>query len=58
MITYPTANGGSIDVTPVDTGLDLHVRDHAGRTLATVVMPRSEALLYLSQIKAEDHRIT
>jgi hypothetical protein len=43
MQTYTTANGGTIEATRRGLEIDLHVRDAAGRTVATVVLDEHDA---------------
>jgi 3-deoxy-D-arabino-heptulosonate 7-phosphate (DAHP) synthase len=40
--TIHTADGSSVNVTPRGLEFDLHVRDAAGRTVATVVMNQDD----------------
>lgn len=36
MITLPTGNGGTVEITCIGALVDIHVRDATGRTVATV----------------------
>ncbi|BDM70589.1 hypothetical protein HEK616_40760 [Streptomyces nigrescens] len=52
--TLYTADGHTISVSPVGDHYDLHVRDEAGRTLATVTMTPAE----LDALRAEIAGVT
>ncbi|MET8706507.1 hypothetical protein [Streptomyces californicus] len=43
MVTVPTRDGGTVEITRRGPLVDLHVRDAEGRTVATVVRRASEA---------------
>ena len=47
MRTYHTADGSIIEARTVGDHMDLHVKTCDGQTLATVVLPRAEALVLL-----------
>lgn len=53
MQTYTTADGGTIEATRRGLEIDLHVRDAAGRTVATVVMSEHTAGDLLGKLGAE-----
>jgi hypothetical protein len=52
MQTYTTADGGTIEATRRGLEIDLHVRDAAGRTVATVVLSENDAAVLLSDLRA------
>lgn len=51
MITYNTADGGTIEATRRGIEVDLHVRDAAGRTVATVQMSTDDAWALLDDLE-------
>ncbi|WP_326792017.1 hypothetical protein OHA79_09455 [Streptomyces sp. NBC_00841] len=50
MQIYTTADGGTIEATRRGLEIDLHVRNAAGRTVATVVMSESAAESLLAEL--------
>ncbi|MFE2977484.1 hypothetical protein [Streptomyces sp. NPDC059258] len=48
MITVPTRDGGTVEITRCGALVDLHVRDAEGRTVATVVRRACEAARILA----------
>jgi hypothetical protein len=55
MQTYTTADGGTIEATRRGLEVDLHVRDAAGRTVATVEMSEFAAEDLLAELGSEIH---
>ncbi|MFJ9961106.1 hypothetical protein [Streptomyces avermitilis] len=51
MITYRTADGGTIEATRRGIEVDLHVRNAAGRTVATVEMSADDAFALTNDLK-------
>ena len=47
-----TRDGGTIEVTRCGALVDLHVRDSAGRTVATVTRRASDVALLLAQTRS------
>ncbi|WP_327384890.1 hypothetical protein [Streptomyces sp. NBC_01207] len=56
MITYRTADGSTITATPANTGMDLHLRNPEGRSVATVYMTRGDALRHLHALNAQKEK--
>lgn len=52
MVTVPTRDGGTVEITRRGSLVDLHVRDAEGRTIATVVRRAGDAALLLSGSRA------
>jgi hypothetical protein len=52
MQTYTTRNGGSLEVDRNGAFTDLHLKDPAGETIATVVKPHAEAVPLIAAIIA------
>jgi hypothetical protein len=52
MQTYTTRNGGSLEVIRNGALTDLHVKDPAGETVATVVKPHAEAVPLIATLIA------
>jgi hypothetical protein len=50
MQKYTTADGGTVEATRRGLEIDLHVRDAAGRTVATVVMSGDDAYALLEDL--------
>ncbi|MGW3931101.1 hypothetical protein ACWECC_23785 [Streptomyces microflavus] len=46
-----TADGGSVEMTRVGIAFDMHVRDAAGRTVATVDMNSDEAFALMRELE-------
>jgi hypothetical protein len=44
MQTYTTRNGGTLEVIRTGALTDMHVKNEAGETVATVVKPHAEAV--------------
>jgi hypothetical protein len=44
MQTYTTRNGGTLEIIRSGALTDMHVKDEAGETVATVVKPHAEAV--------------
>ena len=58
MVTLPTRDGGTVEITRCGALVDVHVRDAQGRTVATVVRRAGETALLLSQrrpLKIQHH---
>ncbi|MFD3361604.1 hypothetical protein ACFWW5_00690 [Streptomyces albidoflavus] len=49
--TIHTADGSTVTVTPRGIEYDLHVRNAAGRTVATVEMSRADYLALLAEMR-------
>ncbi|MEV6730045.1 hypothetical protein [Streptomyces sp. NPDC051364] len=56
MITYTTADGSTITAMPANAGMDLHLRNPEGRSVATVYMSRGDALRYLRALNAQKEK--
>ncbi|WP_327385686.1 hypothetical protein [Streptomyces sp. NBC_01207] len=52
MVTLPTRNGGTVEITRVGALVDIHVRDAEGRTVATVVRRAGEEVALLAPLYA------
>ncbi|GAB2572631.1 hypothetical protein GCM10027168_01830 [Streptomyces capparidis] len=48
---FATAEGGTVEVTRVGASYDIHVRDAAGRTVATVDMSADDAFRLMRKIE-------
>ncbi|MBT2401294.1 hypothetical protein AB0M39_33485 [Streptomyces sp. NPDC051907] len=48
--TFTTADGGTVDVTRRGIEVDMHLRDPAGRTVATVVLPADDASALVDEL--------
>ncbi|MFE3591967.1 hypothetical protein ACFXOY_31190 [Streptomyces niveus] len=48
---FTTADGGTVDVTRMGITVDIHVRDAAGRTVATVAMNDDDATALLADLR-------
>ncbi|WP_188278954.1 hypothetical protein [Streptomyces sp. CBMA370] len=49
---FTTSDGGTVDVTRVGITVDIHVRNAAGRTVATVTMNDDDAAGLLADLRA------
>ncbi|GGU49197.1 hypothetical protein GCM10010289_82200 [Streptomyces violascens] len=47
---FSTADGGTVEVTRVGISFDIHVRDAAGRTVATVDMSSDDAFALMQEL--------
>ncbi|WP_369376092.1 hypothetical protein [Streptomyces sp. cg36] len=48
MVTVPTRDGGTVEITRCGALVDVHVRDAEGRTVATVTRRAGEGALLLA----------
>lgn len=53
MITLPTRDGGTIEITRCGPLVDIHVRDSGGRTVATVTRRAGDAVRMLAGYAAK-----
>lgn len=53
MITLPTRDGGTVEITRCGPLVDIHVRDSEGRTVATVTRRAGEAARLLAGYTAK-----
>ncbi|MFF4408097.1 hypothetical protein [Streptomyces sp. NPDC001404] len=54
-----TDDGGTLEITPVGTMADIHVKDATGRSVATVTRSAGEAVaLYLTAKRATERSAT
>lgn len=50
-MVYETPEGGTVTLTPVGwDSVDIHYRDAAGETVASLIKPRPEALLLVASL--------
>ncbi|MFI7360457.1 hypothetical protein ACIBTP_41975 [Streptomyces avidinii] len=50
MVTLPTRNGGTVEITRSGALVDIHVRDATGRTVATVTRRAGEEVALLAPL--------
>ncbi|WP_405620275.1 hypothetical protein [Streptomyces sp. NBC_00076] len=50
--TIPTADGSSVTITPRGIEYDLHLRDAAGRSIATVEMNEDDVKALIAEAEA------
>jgi hypothetical protein len=52
-VTYGTREGGTIEFTTTETGVDVHTRNAYGDSISSVVLRKDEAALIMAIVVAQ-----